>query len=479
MTKLASEGDGGVGEGPRATTTTRASGRGSTGRSSSSTATSQCFPPADDPYDVAARRLRARHEDRRGAARLRPAQAARSASSSQRRRRRARGRFVGGAYPAGGAARAVARRSRARSAPRTSPSASIRPSTRSAPRSRRSDVRLTTRYAENDLHGNSLFSTMHEVGHGLYEHGGDPALDRTPLATGCSSALHESQSRLWENVIGRSLPFWRWFYPQFRDAFASDARRRPARAVPPRDQPRAPVAHPRRRRRDDVRAPHHPPLRARAGAPVRRALDRRPARGVEREARGAARHPAADKPLGLPPGRPLVGRAVRLLPDLPARQRPLGADLGAAARRPPRRVRAGRARLVRRDLRVAPRRALPARAQVHARRRRSSGSPAARSTRSRTSATSRTRTPRSPRRSAAGARRGVPAARLPRGRATSASTQRGSNCVPASVAQQLDRPLVRPTRCGRPAARSARRRRRRPRGCAPRARSRPAVSRRG
>jgi carboxypeptidase Taq len=83
------------------------------------------------------------------------------------------------------------------------------------------DVRLTTRYAEDDLHGSSLFSTMHEVGHGLYERGGDPSLDRSPLATGCSSALHESQSRLWENVIGRSLEFWRWFYPQFRDGFAN------------------------------------------------------------------------------------------------------------------------------------------------------------------------------------------------------------------------------------------------------------------
>jgi carboxypeptidase Taq len=46
------------------------------------------------------------------------------------------------------------------------------------------DVRLTTRYAEHDLHGSSVFSTMHEVGHGLYEHGGDPSLDRSPLATG-------------------------------------------------------------------------------------------------------------------------------------------------------------------------------------------------------------------------------------------------------------------------------------------------------
>jgi carboxypeptidase Taq len=80
------------------------------------------------------------------------------------------------------------------------------------------DVRLTTRYAEDDLIGHSLFSTMHEAGHGLYEHGVDERLSRTPLAHGCSSALHESQSRLWENVIGRSLPFWRWFYPRVQAA---------------------------------------------------------------------------------------------------------------------------------------------------------------------------------------------------------------------------------------------------------------------
>jgi carboxypeptidase Taq len=78
------------------------------------------------------------------------------------------------------------------------------------------DIRLTTRYAEDDLTGHSLFSTMHEAGHGLYERGVDAALARSPLAHGCSSALHESQSRLWENVIGRSLPFWRWFYPRMQ-----------------------------------------------------------------------------------------------------------------------------------------------------------------------------------------------------------------------------------------------------------------------
>ena len=60
---------------------------------------------------------------------------------------------------------------------------------------------------------------MHEAGHGLYERGGDASLDRTPLATGCSSALHESQSRLWENQVARSRAFWRWLEPELRAAF--------------------------------------------------------------------------------------------------------------------------------------------------------------------------------------------------------------------------------------------------------------------
>ncbi len=79
------------------------------------------------------------------------------------------------------------------------------------------DVRLTTRYDENDL--NSLFTAMHEGGHGLYEFGSSPSLDRTPMCGCSSSSLHESQSRLWENVVGRSLPFWRWFYPRVQEAF--------------------------------------------------------------------------------------------------------------------------------------------------------------------------------------------------------------------------------------------------------------------
>jgi carboxypeptidase Taq len=79
------------------------------------------------------------------------------------------------------------------------------------------DIRLTTRYREDDLA--SLFTAMHECGHGLYEWGVSHSLDRTPLAQGASSALHESQSRLWENIVGRSLPFWGWFYPRLQETF--------------------------------------------------------------------------------------------------------------------------------------------------------------------------------------------------------------------------------------------------------------------
>jgi carboxypeptidase Taq len=79
-----------------------------------------------------------------------------------------------------------------------------------------SDVRLTTRYDEADL--DSLYSSLHEFGHGLYEHQIDPALARTPLGAGASSAWHESQSRLWENMVGRSAGFWRWCFPHAQAA---------------------------------------------------------------------------------------------------------------------------------------------------------------------------------------------------------------------------------------------------------------------
>jgi carboxypeptidase Taq len=81
----------------------------------------------------------------------------------------------------------------------------------------RTDIRVTTRFASDSLTG--LFATMHEVGHGLYEHATDPALDRTTLGTGVSMGIHESQSRLWENCVGRSLTWWRHWYPRAQDLF--------------------------------------------------------------------------------------------------------------------------------------------------------------------------------------------------------------------------------------------------------------------
>lgn len=82
------------------------------------------------------------------------------------------------------------------------------------------DVRITNRFEKNSPLA-TLFSAMHECGHALYELGGNPAYERTPLASGTSLAVHESQSRMWENLVGRSLPFWEHFYPELKKAFPS------------------------------------------------------------------------------------------------------------------------------------------------------------------------------------------------------------------------------------------------------------------
>lgn len=74
------------------------------------------------------------------------------------------------------------------------------------------DVRITTRVDPHDL-TQSLFSTLHETGHALYELGVDPRLSGTSLAQGASSGVHESQSRLWENLVGRSRAYWEWAGP--------------------------------------------------------------------------------------------------------------------------------------------------------------------------------------------------------------------------------------------------------------------------
>ncbi len=85
------------------------------------------------------------------------------------------------------------------------------------------DIRLTTHHAPGSLQ--SVFACMHEFGHGLYEHEIDRSLYRTPLLRGASLGVHESQSRLWENMVGRSLPFWRRFYGTLERAFPDDLAR--------------------------------------------------------------------------------------------------------------------------------------------------------------------------------------------------------------------------------------------------------------
>jgi len=80
------------------------------------------------------------------------------------------------------------------------------------------DVRITTRVDPDDI-GQALFSTIHEAGHALYEQGVAAGLDGTPLGSGASAGVHESQSRLWENVVGRGRGFWEHFFPVLQETF--------------------------------------------------------------------------------------------------------------------------------------------------------------------------------------------------------------------------------------------------------------------
>jgi carboxypeptidase Taq len=80
------------------------------------------------------------------------------------------------------------------------------------------DVRITTRVFLDDI-ASGLSSTMHESGHALYDLGINHEYDRTPLGEASSLAIHESQSRMWENLVGKSFTFWEYFYPRLQDHF--------------------------------------------------------------------------------------------------------------------------------------------------------------------------------------------------------------------------------------------------------------------
>ncbi len=187
------------------------------------------------------------------------------------------------------------------------------------------DVRLTTREHEDDLFA-GLFAVLHEAGHGLYEQGLTGAIEGTFCGNATSLGLHESQSRFWENMVGRSPAFWERHLAEVAGRVPRAARRRLARAVRARSEPRRAVADPRRGRRGDLPPARLPALRARARARARRlspsttlpaAWNERMRTLVGIERADDARRRAA--------GRALVGRPRRLLPDLHARHALLGA----------------------------------------------------------------------------------------------------------------------------------------------------------
>src|SRR5262249_11113024 len=80
------------------------------------------------------------------------------------------------------------------------------------------DCRLTTRYHPQHFN-EGFFGVLHEAGHGIYDQGLDPLHFGTPRGSAVSLGIHESQSRLWENQVGRSRPFWEHFFPRARQVF--------------------------------------------------------------------------------------------------------------------------------------------------------------------------------------------------------------------------------------------------------------------
>lgn len=93
------------------------------------------------------------------------------------------------------------------------------------------DVRITWRWQENDIRP-AMYGVMHEAGHGLYEQGLPAEWARTPLWAASGLGMHESQSRMWENMVGRSEAFWHWAMPHFQKAFPDKAGLTPEQIFP-------------------------------------------------------------------------------------------------------------------------------------------------------------------------------------------------------------------------------------------------------
>ena len=162
----------------------------------------ECFDPGDEPYDIllddyerGMKTAEVRADLRRAQGGARPADRRRRAS---RRRSTAR---LDGRVPDRRAARDLLRGAASSSATGRTRGGSTRRVHPFASGGGIDDIRITTHYEPDDL--DSLFATMHEYGHGLYEHQVAAELDRGPLGSGVSLGLHESQSRMWENLVGR------------------------------------------------------------------------------------------------------------------------------------------------------------------------------------------------------------------------------------------------------------------------------------
>ena len=164
-----------------------------------------CFPEAEHPYDALLDRYEPGTTTAQRAHALRAA-ARRPRAAARRDRPAARAAGARRRLPGRRAARGRPGDRRTRWASTRAPGAWTTPCTRSPPR--RPAATCASRRASTSDSLTGLFALMHEVGHGLYEHGIDPALARTTLDTGVSLGVHESQSRLWENLVGRSEPFW-------------------------------------------------------------------------------------------------------------------------------------------------------------------------------------------------------------------------------------------------------------------------------
>ena len=150
------------------------------------------------------------------------------------------------------------------------------------------DVRLTTRESETDLFA-GLFAVLHEAGHGLYEQGLTGAIEGTFCGNATSLGLHESQSRFWENMVGRSRAFWERHLDEVKVAFPTQLGDVSLDRVRARRQPGRAVADPRRGRRGHLPPARLPALRAgaRAGA-RRRGVDDLPGPGTSACARSSA-----------------------------------------------------------------------------------------------------------------------------------------------------------------------------------------------